>query len=51
MSELSHLLVKILEVAKPHNDTEESGDVFMPDEEEWGIIVGMARELCARFKE
>ena len=38
------LIAAILEVAQLTDDTEDGGTVFMPDEEEWGIIVGLARE-------
>ena len=34
----------ILEVAQVHEDTDEQGMVFMPDEKEWGLIVGLARK-------
>lgn len=37
------LVAEILEVAQLHDDTDSGGKVFMPDEEEWGRIVGMAR--------
>jgi hypothetical protein len=40
------LVVKILEVAQVHEDTDEGGMVYMPDEEEWGLIVGLARKAA-----
>jgi hypothetical protein len=40
------MTVKILEVAQLTNDTEDGGTVFMPDEEEWGVIVGLARSAA-----
>ena len=41
---LEKLVVKVLEVAQLHDDTDTGGMVYMPDEEEWGDIVGLARQ-------
>jgi hypothetical protein len=43
------LTVKILEVAQLHNDTPEGGMVFLPDEKEWGEIVGLARRASTEL--
>jgi hypothetical protein len=43
---LSELVALILEVAQVHEDTDEQGMVYMPDEEEWGLIVGLARKYA-----
>jgi len=40
------LVAKVLEVAQLHDDTDEGGMVDMPDEGEWGEIVGLARKLA-----
>lgn len=42
------LIAMILEVAQVHDDTDECGKVFMPDEKEWGLIVGQARRMATR---
>lgn len=42
---MDELVALILEVAQVHNDTDQSGMVFMPEENEWGEIVGLARAL------
>ena len=42
--EAQELVVKVLEVAQLRDDTDEGGIVEMPDEEEWGLIVGLARK-------
>jgi hypothetical protein len=39
------IAAKILEVAQLHEDTDEGGKVFMPDEDECGEIVGIARKM------
>lgn len=43
----SDLIMMILSVADVHDDTEQSGMVFMPSEEEWGLIVGLARKKAS----
>ena len=42
------LVAKILEVAQLRDDTDEGGIVEMPDEQEWGEIVGIARSAAKR---
>jgi hypothetical protein len=44
--QLNSIIIKIIEVAQPHDDTETEGMVFMPDEDEWGEIVGLARSIA-----
>ena len=45
---LSNLTAKVLETAQLYDDTETGGKVFMPEEDEWGEIVGIAREVAKR---
>ena len=40
------LVAEILEVAQLSDDTDKGGTVFMPDEDEWGAIVGLARKAA-----
>jgi hypothetical protein len=40
------LVALILEVAQLSNDTDEGGNVLMPEDEEWGEIVGLARKIA-----
>jgi hypothetical protein len=44
----AELVTTILEVAQATDDTDQGADVFMPEEDEWGTIVGLARKYAAQ---
>jgi hypothetical protein len=46
VKDATELIARILEVAQLREDTDEGGLVEMPEEQEWGEIVGLARKLA-----
>jgi hypothetical protein len=49
--ELRALAVKILEIAQMEEESDEGAIVQMPDEDEWGELVGIARTIAKTSEE